>query len=140
MIDVYLNFGGNTAEALAYYQKAFNAPDPYVMRFSQMPQEDQAQSKGMENLVIYSNLKTYAGDIMMSDEMPGQIPTPPGSSVWITVTHDEEDRIRGTFEFLARDGEILMPLEPTFFSPLYGQLKDKFGFHWMLMLPSPMEA
>ena len=140
MIDVYLNFGGNTAEALAYYQKAFGAPDPYVMRFSEMPQEDQAQSKGMENLVIYSNLKTYAGDIMMSDEMPGQAPTPPGSSVWITVTHDEEDRIRDTFEFLARDGEILMPLEPTFFSPLYGQLRDKFGFHWMLMLPSPMEA
>lgn len=135
-----MNFAGNAAEALAYYQKAFGAPAPYVMHFSDMPKEDQEQSKGMEHLVIYSNLKTYAGDLMMSDDMPGQAPTPPGSSLWIAVTHDEEDRLRSTFDFLARDRKVLLPLAPTFFSPLYGQLKDKYGFHWMMMMPSPMEG
>lgn len=34
---------------------------------------------------------------------------------------------------MAEEGEVIMPLEETFFSPLYGQVKDKYGFYWMIM-------
>ncbi len=140
MIGVYLNFPGNTMEALPYYRQAFDAGEPYVMRYTDMPEEDQ-QSAGpeMKDLVMYSALTTYAGVLEMSDDLPERGFTP-NSACWISVTHDNADALRRTFEFLARDGEVIMPMEPAFFSPLYGQVRDKFGYHWMLMLPSPLEG
>lgn len=140
MIQVYLNFGGNAREALRYYQQAFEAKDPYIMSFADMPEADrQGAAPGMEHMVIYGALMTYAGELQMSDDVPGRHPKPT-SAHWISVTHADADALRRTFGFLARDGEVIMPPEPSFFSPLYGQVKDKYGFHWMLMLPSPLEA
>ena len=133
MIEVYLSLNGNAAEAAAYYTQVFDAPEPYIMRFSDMPAADQeAMPPGSEGLVMYANVKTYAGDIMMSDMMPGTSVTP-NEGVWITFSHHDLDRLRLCFDRLAKDGEVVMPLEATFFSPLYGQLKDKFGFYWMIM-------
>lgn len=138
MIEVYLNLNGNAEEAANYYAKAFGAEAPYLMRFHDMPKEDQLNAApGMEKLVIYGNVKTFAGDLMLSDELPG-LTVNPTSAVWITLSHDDAQRVRSAFEALARDGEVLMPLEPAFFSPLYGQLRDKYGFHWMFMMPSPL--
>lgn len=140
MITVYFNFPGNAREALAYYQQAFEAQAPYIMEFADMPEEDQqAAEPGMEGRVMYGALMTYAGELQMSDDLPGR-DTRPSAATWVSVTHDDAAALRRTFDFLARDGEVIMPLEPAFFSPLYGQVKDKFGFHWMLMLPSPMES
>ncbi len=140
MITVYLNFPGNTREALLYYQQAFDAKDPYVMGYADMPKEDQQSAgSGMKDLVIYSALMTYAGELQMSDDLP-ELGFTPNGAYWISVTHDDADALRRTFEFFAKDGEVIMPMEPTFFSPLYGQAKDRYGYHWMLMLPSPLEG
>ena len=119
MVGVYLSTNGNAREVADYYVNVFDAEQPYIMDFSQMPQADQEEAKGMEDLVIYANVKTFAGDIMLSDNMPGET-TKPDGSVWISFSHDDPDRLRTVFERLAKDGEILMPMEPTFFSPLYG--------------------
>ncbi len=132
MIGVYLSTNGNAREVAAYYQQVFETAQPYMMDFSEMPEADRAESPEMENLVIHANVKTFAGDVMLSDNMPGETTQPTGA-MWICVAHTDLARLRTAFERLAKDGEILMPLEPTFFSPLYGQVKDKFGFHWMIM-------
>ena len=137
MIEVYLNFNGQAEEAARFYAQAFGAPEPYLMRFSDMPREDQQQAPpGMEQLLMHGNVKTFAGDIMLSDNIPGQ-ETQPNAAYWITVSHPDEARLRQAFSALTEGGQVLTPLEPTFFSPLYGQLKDRYGFHWMLMLPDP---
>ncbi len=138
MITTYLNFPGNAREAMDYYTRAFGAPPPYVMNFSDLPQEDQDGMEGMEDMVMYANIKTFFGDIMLSDDMPGSTVRPTGA-LWICVTHEDEEELRQVFNILKQDGRELMPLEPTFFSPLYGQVEDKFGFHWMLMLPDGEE-
>jgi len=39
------------------------------------------------------------------------------------------------FNALATNGQIMMPLTETFWSPLYGQVTDQFGVAWMVMLP-----
>lgn len=133
-MDPYLSLNGNAAEAAAYYAKAFDAPEPYIMRYSEMPPGEMGEEmpQGLEQLVMHANVVTYGGDIMLSDMMPGSSVTP-NEAVWITFSHPDVDRLRESFERLGRDGEVLMPLEKTFFSPLYGQLKDKYGFYWMIM-------
>lgn len=133
MIEVYLSFNGNAAEAAEYYAKKLDGQVSYILRFNDLPEADKADMPaGAENLVMYANVKTRVGDIMMSDMMPGTSVTP-NEGVWINFSSKDQERLREAFDAMAGDGEVIMPLEKTFFSPLYGQLKDKFGFYWMFM-------
>ncbi len=133
MIEIYLNLNGRAAEAAAWYARAFDAPEPYVMRGGQLPEgQREGFSDGWKDLVIHANVKTFAGDIMLSDNPPDR-PSAPSPALNICVSHSDLDRLRLAFERLAEGGRVLMPLSPTFFSPLFGQLEDKFGFSWMIM-------
>ncbi|MDD4080991.1 MAG: VOC family protein [Eubacteriales bacterium] len=132
-MEPYLSLNGNAADAAAYYARVFDAPEPYVMRYGEMPPGEKGTlPPGMAQLVMHANVQTYGGAIMLSDMMPGS-PVTPNEGVWITFSHPDVDKLRETFGRLGRDGEVLMPMEKTFFSPLYGQLKDKYGFYWMIM-------
>ena len=55
------------------------------------------------------------------------------------LSRNDLERLRRVFERLAKDGEVIMPLEPAFFSPLFGQVRDKFGFYWMIMSSEEVE-
>jgi PhnB protein len=37
-------------------------------------------------------------------------------------------------------GRVLMPLGPTFFSPCYGMLVDRYGVQWMVMSDTPQNT
>ena len=37
------------------------------------------------------------------------------------------------------DGEVRMPLAPTFFAARFGMLSDRFGVGWMVIVPSEMK-
>lgn len=133
MIEIYLNLNGNAREAANYYAKVFEAPAPYIMGAADMPEAERTKmGPGTESMVIHANVKTFAGDIMMSDRMPGESTVTPNNSMWICLSHKDHALLRRSFERLAKDGQVTMPLDPTFFSPLYGQVRDKFGFGWML--------
>lgn len=140
MIEVYLNFPGNAAEAAAFYAKAFGAEAPDLMTYSQLPPDvDEGFPPEMGPLIMHGNIKTFAGDIMLSDDMP-QEGLKPNTSNWILVSNADHARLKSTFDALLEGGEVIMALEPSFFSPLYGQLKDKFGFFWMFMDPTSEES
>ena len=140
MIEVYLNFPGNAAEAATFYAKAFGADAPDLMTYSQLPPgEDEGFPPEMGSLIMHGNIKTFAGDIMLSDDMP-QEGLKPNTSNWILGSNADHARLKSAFDALLEGGEVIMALEPAFFSPLYGQLKDKFGFFWMFMDPTPEEG
>lgn len=104
-----------------------------------MPPAEQGKvSDDWKNLVIHANVKTFAGDIMLSDNPPDQV-SAPSAALNICLSHTDLERLRRVFERLAKDGEVIMPLEPTFFSPLFGQVRDKFGFYWMIMSSEEVE-
>lgn len=50
----------------------------------------------------------------------------------------DEAAARKAFDALAAGGKVEMPMTPTFWSPCYGMLTDKFGLGWMVMVPGPM--
>lgn len=132
MITTYLVFGGNAKEAVDYYSKVFDGNVSYMMRYNDMPEKDKEEMKGMEDAVIHANVDTFVGQIMLSDSMPDEKPTP-SDALWINVSHEDLDKLKEVFDAMAEEGEVIMPLEETFFSPLYGQVKDKYGFYWMIM-------
>lgn len=53
-----------------------------------------------------------------------------GNNVSLTVVTKDIGKTRRYFELLSKDGEIGMELQETFWSPLYGNLTDKYGIEW----------
>lgn len=133
MITVYLSVAQNCEEVANYYAEVFGAEKPMIMRYSEMPAQDQEEMGDVDpDFIVHANVETFAGNLMLSESLPDENVQPNGA-VTISVSHSDEALITRTFERLVKDGRVIMPLGHAFFSPLFGNLVDKYGYHWMLM-------
>jgi PhnB protein len=133
-INAYLFFGGRCEEALSFYESAVNATIKAVMRFSDSPDPipEGMLAPGYEHKVMHCEFQVGETTIMASDGC-GESKSFNGFSLALSVpTEADADRV---FNALAEDGVINMPLTKTFWSPRYGMVVDKYGVHWMVMVP-----
>jgi PhnB protein len=47
----------------------------------------------------------------------------------------EAERI---FSTLSDGGQVLMPIQETFFATRFGEVRDRFGLNWMILHERPM--
>jgi PhnB protein len=57
----------------------------------------------------------------------------PMRSAYLTLSVDSDAEAERIFASLADGGQVLMPLEETFFASRFGQLRDEFGINWMIL-------
>ena len=123
----YLNFAGNTEEALNYYQKVFNGTVHDLNRFGEMfPSEANYKDK-----IMHARLEFGDNMLMFSDGMPGT-PIDHGNGIYLSIGLNDEGQARAIFDQLGEGGRITMPLEVQFWGALFGQVMDKFGVSWMI--------
>lgn len=141
-IDVanYLFFSGRCDEALAFYKQHLYADVKFLIRFNETPEPmpEGVLQPGFENKVMHAEFSIGNTRIMASD---GCNDVEKFSGFRITLTLASEDDARRIFNALSSNGgKVDMPLEKTFWSPLYGQVTDQFGVGWMVMLPGDEPA
>ncbi|MEH7011014.1 VOC family protein [Neobacillus niacini] len=131
-VDVYLNFNGNTREAVEFYAKVFKTEAPNIMTFGESPQHpDYPLPEEAKNLVMHTRLNIDGSNVMFSDTFPG-MPFIEGNNVTLALVSKNMDDLKSWFEQLKDGGTVGMELQETFWSKLYGQVTDKFGIHWQL--------
>lgn len=133
-VNAYLFFSGRCEEALDFYKAHLGATVQYLMRFDECPDplpEGMLQS-GFDKKIMHAEFRLGDLRIFASD---GCDDASQFSGFSLALTLDTEDNVRRAFNALADGGKINMPLAPTFWSPLYGQVTDRFGIGWMVMLP-----
>lgn len=131
-INSYIVTNGNGQEAVKLYEDALGAQVLDVKTFGEMPEDPNhpvpAEAK---DLVLHAHLKVGENDLMLSDTFPGQ-PLELGDQVGIAVMTSNQEETKHVFEKLSAGGQIIMELQQTFWSSLYGQVKDKFGVTWQV--------
>ncbi|MDO6705525.1 YciI family protein [Photobacterium sp. 1_MG-2023] len=132
--NCYLFFNGRCDEALAYYQEHLGARIHLKFRFNESPDPvpEGMLPPGFENKVMHCEFTIGKMRIFASDGCGDEGPF---TGFNLTLTIDSEAEARRVFDALADGGSVRMPLDKTFWSPLYGQVTDKFGMGWMVMLP-----
>src|SRR5690606_31720235 len=88
--------------------------------------------EGGAQAILHGRLRIGEMLLMMSDGTPAESAAFSGFS--LSLQYLAEDEARRAFDALSADGQVLMPLGATFFSPCYGMLKDRFGVQWMVMV------
>jgi PhnB protein len=129
VIQPYLFFGGRCEEALDFYRKAIGAEVEMLMRYKESP-DPHGMPECFANKIMHASVRIGGTSLMASDGRCDGPANFEGFSLSITVP-DEAEAER-TFDALAADGLVTMPLEKTFWAPKFGMLQDKFGVGWMV--------
>lgn len=125
----YLNFNGRCAEALAFYEACFGEADVSVQRFSDGP--EMGLPEEAKSLVMHAEFKSDGLFFMATDGQPGN-PFEAGNNIHLSIALDDTDEQTRLFEALSEGGQVVMPLQETFWKARFGMLTDRFGIQWMM--------
>jgi PhnB protein len=136
-LEPYLHFDGQAEEAAAFYERALGAKLEAKMRYADCPDPvpPEHMPPGGPQKLLHARLRLGEAVLMMSDGVPREGGGFRGFS--LTLQYGAEADARSAFAALADGGQVLMPIGPTFFSPCYGMLVDRFGVQWMVMVWTP---
>ncbi len=131
----YIHFQGQCAEALAFYAKVFGGTRLEMMRYGDAPGASDRWKQSPR--VLHGELTIDGAKLMASDFPPGTDGDPQkGFSVMQSAP--DVPTARQYFDQLAHGGTVIDDFKPTFFSPAFGMVKDKFGTHWIIStVPAP---
>ncbi|MEC0111363.1 glyoxalase/bleomycin resistance/extradiol dioxygenase family protein [Paenibacillus taichungensis] len=134
-VIAYLNFDGNTEQAIAFYSEALNASEVKKVKFKDFPQDPNYPLPENElNMIMESSLEFAGGKIMMSDLLPsmknvtGELVK--GNNIIISIIIDDKQAMKNYFTNLSEGGYVIMPLSEMPWSSCFGMLVDKFGIVW----------
>lgn len=130
-IQPYLFFSGNCEEAIAFYQQALGAQLEMMMRFSDSPDPvpDGQLQPGFEDKVMHASINIGGARVMCSD---GCDEGSKFDGFRLSLAFTTEDEARQAFDALSTGAKIDLPIGPTFWSPCFGMLTDRFGVGWMV--------
>lgn len=132
-ISPYLNFPGNTEEAMTFYAKALGGTLTEIHRFGTMPGSETLPDE-VKNRVMHVGLDFPGGGrLMASDTMDGMGPPHVvGTNMSISIHPSSRAEADRMFAALSEGGTVGMPLEDQFWGDYYGHLTDRFGIQWMV--------
>ncbi len=135
-MEAYLSFNGNAAEALDFYARSLGGKILFSQTFGESPMgaETPADHK---NKIMHATLEARGKQIMASDMPPG-MPFEGYKGFSLSVQAKDVKDGEQLFKTLSAGGKIVMPYEPTFWSPGFGMLEDRFGVPWMVNVDQPM--
>jgi len=128
----YLHLNGNTEEAFSFYKSVFGG-ELSIMRYGEAPPGETKPSPGAAKKIMHVSLPIGKETMLMGSDMPEAMPPAVmGTNFSITVSADSEEEARRVFEGLSAGGQVVMPLDKTFWGAYFGMLVDKFQIHWMV--------
>ena len=132
--NLHLGFTGTCDAAFSFYETVFNTKRVMTMTWGDAP-PDMPCPPEARHLVMHTALKLGSITLMGADAPPGR--GKPFSGFDISLDMPDEAEVHRLMAALSEGGSVMMPLAPTFWTPLFGMCTDKFGVSWMLSIPGP---
>ncbi|OHD53961.1 MAG: glyoxalase [Spirochaetes bacterium GWF1_51_8] len=134
ILNVYLNFPGNTEEVFNFYKSIFGGEFTSVVRYKDMPMEGFTPPKEAEDKIMHIGLPIGKNEVLMgTDTLDAFGPkTVMGTNFYLSFHPESKEEADRIFIALAAGGTIEMPMADQPWGDYYGSLKDKFGIQWMV--------
>ena len=128
-----INLAGRCEEAMALYEKAFDATTKFVMRYSDADERDwdSPLTDDQKKMVYHAEMAIGTQRVMFSDTIEGA--PSKGTSLFLTITFEDAAGVKRAYEVLEEGSTIVQPMISTPYSSCFVSLIDKFGIRWVLM-------
>ena len=125
----YIHFQGACAAALSFYATVFGGTNLQMMRFADAPEAPAAWKDSPR--IMHGQVTLGDGTLMASDYPPG---VTGDAQRGFSVMQSAPDVVtaQGIFDRLSAEGTVINAFKPTFFSPGFGMVRDRFGTHWII--------
>jgi PhnB protein len=129
----YLNFMGNTEQAMTFYKSVLGGEFTIFQRFKDVPGGEKMSADDQEKIIHISLTIGNHTTIMATDALESMDQKlVAGNNFHICIHTENETEADKIFEALSKGGEIEMPMNKTFWGAYFGMCRDKFGIYWMI--------
>jgi PhnB protein len=130
MIEVspVLIFNGNCEEAFSFYKSVFGGEYQFIYRYEDLP--DNGADNGCEKKILHVSLPLMKNVNLMGTDDMNPARRDAGGRVEIGLRLNDKDETFRLFEALSLGGNVVTPLNKTFYADYYGSVIDKFGVGW----------
>lgn len=129
MLDSYLFFNGNCAEAMDFYARTLGVKVTAMMKYGDSPTPDTCPP-GSADRIMHASLLVDGRNLMASDVPQGQ--EKPIAGFALSLFYDDPSQVRPIFDRLSAGGSVQMPVGDTFWAKAFGMCTDRFGVAWMV--------
>lgn len=135
-VNIYLTFDGNCKEAFEFYKSVFGGDFPQVSTFAEMPPQEGIPSVKEEekDRIMHMSLPISKETVLMGSDTGGEWASQfqQGNNFSISVNTENKEEADRIFNELSQGGNIMMPMDKTFWGSYFGMFQDKFGINWMV--------
>jgi PhnB protein len=128
-ISPHLTFDGQCRDAFQLYHRILGGTIATMLTYGESPMASQIDSRWHER-IVHATLRLGDVELTGTDLLPHDYRRPEG--FFVTLTLESATQAEDIFNALAEDGEVRLPFRPTFWSPGFGVLVDRFGVPWEL--------
>jgi PhnB protein len=127
-LNPYLSFRDDAREAMGFYHSIFGGE----LTLSTFGEFQASDDPAEQDNVMHSQLETADGLVLMAADTPAHMEYKPQAGVSVSLSGDDEPRLRGYWERLTDGGMILVPFEPAPWGDTFGMCVDRVGTTWLV--------
>jgi PhnB protein len=131
-LNPYVSFDGTARQAMEFYRDVFGG-ELVLSTFGEFGAADQPGA----DKIMHAQLETSDGFTLMASDTPPGTDYRPGSTMSISLSGDDGDRLRRFWERLSDGGTITMPLEKQVWGDEFGSCTDQYGISWLVNISQP---
>jgi PhnB protein len=128
-ISPHLTFDGRCKTAFLMYQRIFGGTITTMLTYG-----DSAMAAHIDpqwhDRIVHATLQLGEIELIGTDLLPHDYRKPDG--FFVTLTLESASHAEAIFNALAEEGEVHLSFRPTFWSPGFGVVVDRFGVPWEL--------
>jgi PhnB protein len=125
----YLSFNGQCEEAFKFYEQCLGGHLGTIFRYAETPLAARVPDDWQDK-VMHGSLRLGDQMLMGGDLAPDRYVEPKGFQLSLQIgSTAEAERVFGA---LAEGGQIVLPLERTFWAVRFGMVIDRFGIPWLV--------
>ena len=127
-LNPYLNFRTEARQAMELYRSVFGG----TLHMSTFKEGGMPSSPADADLIMHAQLDVDGAMTLMASDTPPGMEFKPGSAVSISLSGNDEKKLRGYWDGLSSGGTVMMPLEKAPWGDTFGMFTDRFGIQWLV--------
>ena len=135
-LNPYIGFDGQAREAIQFYETVFGGE----LTISTYGESGMSDDPAQADKVMHAQLDAGPDLLLMASDAPPGMPRDSGSQISISLSGDDEAKLRRYWDGLVEGGNVTMPLEKAPWGDSFGMCADRYGINWMVNISGASAA